>query len=112
MADEEPQVIIPRYKMIITYDMLPGSSEPYYQFVLGEMIPAMQEMKIYMTEAWHTAYGDYPLRMATFVAEDYATIEDMLTSARWQELEDRMQSFVQNYSHRIVAYRRGFQFIR
>jgi hypothetical protein len=112
MADEEPQVIIPRYKMIITYDMLPGNNEPYYQFVLGEMIPAMQEMKIYMTEAWHTAYGDYPLRMATFVAEDYATIEDMLTSARWQELESRMQSFVQNYSHRIVAYRRGFQFIR
>ena len=58
------------------------------------------------------AYGDYPLRMATFVAEDYDTIEDMLTSARWQELENRMQSFVQNYSHRIVAYRRGFQFIR
>jgi hypothetical protein len=36
----------------------------------------------------------------------------MLDSDRWQELESRFQSYVRNYSLKVVKYRRGFQFIR
>jgi hypothetical protein len=109
--EENEQVIIPHFKMIISYDVLPSSHENYYQFVLGEMVPAMQEMGVYMTEAWHTAYGEYPIRMVSFVSEDIETINDMLGSDRWQDLETRLQSFIRNYSRKIVEYRQGFQFI-
>ena len=109
--DQESEVIIPRYKMIMSYDVLPNSHETYYQFVLGELVPAMQEMGIYMTEVWHTAYGSYPIRMSGFVAEDYETIQTMLDSKRWQELEDRLLSYVRNYSCKVVEYRQGFQFV-
>src|SRR5574341_1116239 len=110
--DQEPEVIVPRFKIIVAYDGMPASQENYYQFVLGEFVPAMQEMGVYMTEAWHTAYGNYPIRMATFVAEDYDTIQDMLDSSRFQELEARLLTFVHNYSRKVVEYRQGFQFIR
>lgn len=110
--DQESEVIIPRYKMIMSYDVLPNSHDTYYQFILGELVPAMQEMGIYMTEAWHTAYGDYPIRMSGFVAEDYETIQGMLDSQRWQDLENQLRSYVRNYSRIIVEYRQGFQFVR
>jgi len=110
--DQESEVIIPRYKMIMSYDVLPHNHDTYYQFVLGELVPAMQEMGIYMTEVWHTAYGNYPIRMTGFVSEDYESIQSMLGSERWHDLEDRLLSYVRNYSCKVVEYRQGFQCVR
>lgn len=112
MSDRDPQIIIPRYKMIVTYDLLPGDRDSYYQFVMGELVPALQDMKVYMTEAWHTGYGNHPLRMMSFVAEEYTTIQDLLESTRWRELESQLQMYVENYTRKVIEYRRGFQFIR
>lgn len=113
--DQDPNemdVIIPRYKMIITYDVLPSNQESYFQFVMSELLPTLQEMGIYMTEAWHTAYGDYPLRMATFVAEDLETLEDLLNSDTWDDLEDQFKLYIRNYSLSIIPFRQGFQFVK
>jgi hypothetical protein len=63
-----------------------------------------------MIEAWHTAYGQYPLRQAGFVAEELGTLHEALTSARWSELEARFLTFVRNYNYKIVRFRGGFQF--
>ncbi len=112
MSDYQPEVIVPRYKMIILYDILPTSHDSYFQFVMGEFVPALQEMGVYMTEVWHTGYGDYPLRMTSFVTEDSTVIRDLLESKRWQELEGQFMTYVRNYSRKIVEYRRGFQFTR
>ena len=109
--DEEANVIVPRYKMIVSYDVIPSTQDSYYQFVLGEMVPAMQEMGVYMTEAWHTAYGEYPIRMISFVSEEIETINSMLDSDRWSDLETRLLSFIRNYSRKVVEYKQGFQFI-
>src|SRR5512138_3670718 len=109
--NQESEVIIPRYKMIMSYDVLPNSHDTYYQFILGEMVPAMQEMGVYMTEAWHTAYGEYPIRMISFVSEEIETINSMLDSDRWNDLETRLLSFIRNYTRKVVEYRQGFQFI-
>jgi len=108
----EMDVIIPRYKMIISYDVLPSSQESYFQFVMSELLPTLQEMGVYMTEAWHTAFGDYPLRMATFVSEDLDTLEDLLNSDAWSDLEDQFKLYIRNYSMSIIPYRQGFQFVK
>jgi hypothetical protein len=109
--EENEEVIIPHYKMILAYDVLPSSHDNYYQFILGEMVPAMQEMGVYMTEAWHTAYGEYPIRMISFVSEEIETINNMLGSDRWTDLETRLLSYIRNYTRKVVEYRQGFQFI-
>lgn len=101
---------IPQYKMIVTYDILPGTRDTYQQFILGELVPAMQEMGLYMIEAWHTAYGNYPLRQASFVTKDMDTLRTALTSERWGDLEARFLTFVRNYAYKIVHFREGFQF--
>lgn len=113
MAEQpDRQVIIPKFKIIVAYDVRSAEQEGYYQFILGEFVPALQEMGVYMTEAWHTAYGEYPLRMISFVAEDYAVIEELFDSMEWGELEGKLRSLVMNYSLKVVQYRPGFQFTR
>jgi hypothetical protein len=67
-------------------------------------------MGLKMSEAWHTAYGDYPLRLAGFIANDRRTMDEVLASAAFVDLESRLQEFVANYSRRIVPFFGRFQF--
>jgi hypothetical protein len=99
-----------RVKMLITYDVVPELQQAYYEFVLGEMIPTAQSMGLVLSEAWHTAYGDYPIRLNGFVAKDRATLDRVLGSAEWRQLEDKLKRFVTSYQRKIIPYREGFQF--
>lgn len=114
MAEEnDGQItIIPAFKMILNYDIRPSNPEAYYQFVLGEFVPSLQQMGVYMAEAWQTAYGEHPMRMIIFITEDYDTLQSAFESERWQQLEGRLLSYVRNYSRKVVHYRPGFQVVR
>jgi len=97
-------------KMLLTYDPLPDRREAYFNYVLGEFVPALEQMGLKMSEAWHTAYGDYPLRLAGFIASDRHTMDEVLTSQAFVELEARLQEFVANYNRRVVPFFGRFQF--
>ncbi len=99
-----------RVKMLITYDVVPELQQAYYEFVLGEMIPSAQSMGLVLSEAWHTAYGDYPIRLNGFVAHSRQDLDRILASPEWRQLEDKLKRFVNGYHRKIVPYREGFQF--
>ena len=99
-----------RVKMLLTYDVVPELQQAYYEFVLGEMIPTAQSMGLVLSEAWHTAYGDYPLRLNSFVARSRQELDRILATAEWQQLEDKLKRFVNGYQRKIVPFREGFQF--
>jgi hypothetical protein len=99
-----------RVKMLMTYDVVPELQQAYYEFVLGEMIPTAQSMGLVLSEAWHTAYGDYPIRLNGFVARSRQELDRILASADWRQLEDKLRRFVNGYQRKIVPYREGFQF--
>lgn len=98
-------------KFLLTYDIRSEIQDEYFQFVLGEMVPTLQSMGLTMGGAWHTAYGDYPLRLIEFVAESRAALDQVLASPVWEQLESRLQSYVVNYGRKIVPLRENaFQF--
>lgn len=97
-------------KLLISYDPLPETREAYLEYVLGEFVPGLEQAGLPMSEAWHTAYGSYPLRLAGFRAESRAALEAFLASAAFQRLEARLQAYVVNYRRWVVPARPGFQF--
>jgi hypothetical protein len=100
----------PRVKLLLSYDIISETQQAYYEFILRQFIPRLQAMELAMNEAWHTAYGDYPLRMMAFVAPDKETLNDILHSQEWQELEEQLGQFVTNVRLKVVPYKEGFQF--
>ena len=97
-------------KLLLTYDPLPEKREDYFQFVLGEFVPALEHLGLQMSEVWHTAYGSYPLRLAGFMAPDRETLDRIMASQTYQDLEKQLLEYVENYTRRIVPLRRTFQF--
>ena len=97
-------------KLLLTYDPIPERREAYFQYVLGEFVPALEQMGLSLCEAWHTAYGSYPLRLSGFIAINETDIEEILASENFIELEERLQEFVANYNRLLVYYNKSFQF--
>ena len=96
-------------KLLLSYEVRPESVQEYYQFVMERYIPAMQAMGLQMSEAWHTAYGDAPNRLIGFVCSERQTMEEVLTSDNWHTLNDQLESFVTDFSYKVIPYKGGFQ---
>ena len=99
-----------RAKLLVSYDIVPETQQAYYEFVMRVFLPKLQEMGLAMTEAWHTIYGAYPVRLAAFVAPDRETMDRVLNSPEYRELEEHLKRFVRNLGYKIVGYKDGFQF--
>ena len=97
-------------KVLLTYDIIPETQETYYKFMLGELVPAVQGLGLGMAEAWHTAVGDYPIRLIAFVGETPEAVDTVIGSEQSEELETRLQQYVTNYKRRVVPLRNRFQF--
>lgn len=98
------------YKLLLSYEVGSESLQEYYRFVLGRYVPVMQAMGLEMSDAWHTAYGDFPNRLIGFVARDKETLERVLYNDSWLSLNEELRQFVSDFRYKVVGYKEGFQF--
>jgi hypothetical protein len=97
-------------KLLMIYDIKPEREAEYYRYMLGEFLPALQNMGLMMIEGWHTAYGDYPVRLFAFRTEDEHQLQQVIRSDEWVEAKDKLLKLVRNYEERVVAAKNVFQF--
>jgi hypothetical protein len=97
-------------KLLLSYNIGPEGNQEYYEYVLGHYIPVMQSMGLEVTEAWHTAYGDYPNRLLAFVSPDGETIRRLMHDEAWDELNERLLQYVTDFDYKVISYKIGFQF--
>ncbi len=96
-------------KLLLEYDVNQDTLQEYYQFVMGQYVPALQSMGFQMSEAWHTAYGHAPNRLIGFVCSDKETMDRLLDSDIWSDLNDELEKYVSALNYKVVPYRGGFQ---
>ena len=104
-----PIRIVPAYTLLLKYDIRPGMHEAYYRYVSGEFVPSVQQMGLYMQDAWQVPYGDYPERQVEFVAEELSTVQRMFDNPLWEKLETRLKEYTENYSRRLILYNGPFR---
>jgi hypothetical protein len=96
-------------KLLMTWDIKPGRESEYLEFVMRELAPAMMQAGLQPTDAWYTIYGDGPQVLAGGVTDTLQHMHEILAGKDWQELEAKLQGFVDNYKRRIVEATGGFQ---
>jgi hypothetical protein len=97
-------------KLLLAYDIKPHREAEYYRYVLGEFLPVLQNMGLIMIEGWHTAYGDYPMRLIAFRAQEETVMHQALSSPDWQSAKEKLLKLVRDYEERVVVSRNPFQF--
>jgi hypothetical protein len=96
-------------KLLMTWDILPGQAQEYFEFIVREFLPGMQKLGVEPTDAWYTAYGDGPQIMVGGVAPTLAAMEKFLASKEWLAVSEKLMQYVENYSFKVVRMRGGFQ---
>lgn len=97
-------------KLLLSYNIKPNREAEYYRYVLGEFLPELQSIGLIMDEGWHTAYGDYPIRLIVFRTQDGVEMTDVLASEQWSRGKENLFKFVRDYEERVVPAKSVFQF--
>ena len=93
----------------MTWDILPGREQEYFEFVVREWIPRMSKLGLQPNDAWYTYYGNQPQIMATALMNTLPELETVLTSDDWQGLTQELLEYVEDFNYKIVKARSGFQ---
>ena len=96
-------------KLLMTWDIVPGREQEYFEFVVREFVPGIQRLGIQPTEAWYTTYGQRPQILTGGIAENRQTMERALGTDEWEKLRGRLLEFVTNFEWRVVRATGGFQ---
>lgn len=96
-------------KLLLTWDIISGREQEYFEFVVREFIPELQQLGLEPSDAWFTIYGDQPQITAEVQATNLAAIQRILKTAKWTSLVNRLLDYVENYTTKIVPARSGLQ---
>ena len=98
-------------KLLMSWDLKSGSESDYFEFAVREFIPGIMKLGIQPTEAWYTIFGDGPQILTGGVAEDLATMQSILASEDWDELQTKLFEYVTNFNFKIVRHTSKFQLL-
>jgi hypothetical protein len=93
----------------MTWDILPGREQDYFEFVVRDFIPGLQGLGMEPSDAWYTMYGDQPQIMAAAQIDSMPALRSILDSEGWDGLTGRLLDYVENFDFKVVESRGGFQ---
>lgn len=96
-------------KLIMTWDILPGREQDYFEFVVRDFIPSIQRVGMDPSDAWFTMYGDQPQILVAAQANTINSLQTILQSSEWESLTNRLLDYVENFEYKVVQARTGFQ---
>lgn len=96
-------------KLLMTWDIQAGQESEYSEFVVNEFIPRLNRLGLQDIEFWYTRYGGSKQIQASGVLPTAEQMQNIMRSREWQQLQQRLEEYVSEYSHKLVQATRGFQ---
>ena len=96
-------------KLLMSWDILPGREQEYFEFVVQEWIPRIQKLGIEPADAWFTVYGDQPQILASGKVSSLDKLRLAMSSPDWDTLTARLLDYVENLQVKTVYEKPGFQ---
>ena len=96
-------------KLLMTWDILPGREQEYFEFVVRDFIPALQRLGMEPSDAWFTMYGEKPQILTGVRMSSINSLQKILDSTDWQHLTEQLLDYVENFEYKVVQARSGFQ---
>ena len=96
-------------KLLMRWDIRAETESEYFEFLVHEFIPGLNQLGIMDIQVWYTQYGDCEKKLASGITPSIEKMRDALNSDEWENLINKLQQFVENFSKKIIAATGGFQ---
>lgn len=100
---------MPAVKLLMSWDILPGREEDYFEFHIRKFVPALEGLGVALSEAWLTVYGEQPRLLAEALISNLSSAKKVLDSSAWDDLGIQMDEMVENFDYKLINARSGFQ---
>ncbi len=97
-------------KILIRWDIRPEIEDSeYYEFLVHEFIPGMNKLGIGDIQIWATAYGECEQKLVSGITDTSAHMKSALNSEDWTLLTEKLDSYVNGFSSKVIPASQGFQ---
>ena len=93
----------------MTWDILPGREQEYFEFHVREFIPALENIGLNLNEAWITVYGTGPKLSAEAVLPTLDQAVDLISSTGWDDLSMQLGDFAENFEYKVIPAKKSWQ---
>lgn len=97
------------YKLLLSWDILPGREQEYFEFVVREFIPGIQTLGLEPSDAWLTIYGDQPQILTGVKVNNLNSLNNIISSQEWDSMIAKLLDYVENLEIKTVKAKPGFQ---
>ncbi|MFN2236101.1 MAG: hypothetical protein ACK2U1_17890 [Anaerolineales bacterium] len=98
-----------QYKLLLSWDILPGREQEYFEFVVREFIPGIQSLGLEPSDAWLTIYGEQPQILTGVEVNSINSLNAVLASQEWDGMIAKLLDYVENLEVKKVKSKPGFQ---
>ncbi len=96
-------------KLLMSWDIKSGLESAYFDFIVNEFAPGLLKLGVQPAEAWYTVYGSGPQILTGAVARDLETMNEILDSNEWHDLQGKLLVYVVNFEYKVVRDTGRFQ---
>jgi hypothetical protein len=96
-------------KLVMNWDIRPETESEYFEFLVHEFIPGMNRLGIGDIQVWYTTYGECEQKLATGITQDMEQMQTALSSEDWEEMTDKLNSYVTDLHLKVIPATKGFQ---
>jgi len=97
------------FKLLLSWDILPGREQEYFEFVVREFIPGIQALGLEPSDAWLTIYGDHPQILTGVQVKNLNSLNTVMVSQEWDQMITKLLDYVDNLQIKTVKVKPGFQ---
>ncbi len=97
------------FKLLLSWDILPGREQEYFEFVVREFIPGIQALGLKPSDAWLTIYGDQPQILTSMQSNSLNSLNNVISSQEWDSMIAKLLDYVENLDIKTVKAKPGFQ---
>jgi hypothetical protein len=97
------------FKLLLSWDILPGREQEYFEFVVREFIPGIQALGLEPSDAWLTIYGNQPQILTGVQIKNLNSLNHVMTSQEWDQMITKLLDYVDNLKIKTVKAKPGFQ---
>jgi hypothetical protein len=97
------------YKLLLSWDILPGREQEYFEFVVREFIPGIQTLGLEPSDAWLTIYGNQPQILTGVKVNNLNSLNNIISSQEWDTMIAKLLDYVENLEIKTVKAKPGFQ---
>jgi len=98
-----------QYKLLLSWDILPGREQEYFEFVVREFIPGIQTLGLEPSDAWLTIYGNQPQILTGVKVNNLNSLNNIISSQEWDTMIAKLLDYVENLEIKTVKAKPGFQ---